>query len=236
MEGSVERQAARARGAGGDARRPPVRTAAAAARQPVATAASAPAARPPEREPFDLEELLGGRVLGWVGGIAVVLAAVFFLVMAVHNGWIDESTRVVLAFLGSTACSPRGSGSTSARAGRRPRSRRSRPRSRRCMRPTPRRPLSTARLGSVGLCVAGLVGIAATAIAVRWDSQIVAGIGDRRRAARSRPRRRRNDGRSLAFMAIALVATVGVLLWRRWDWLAVVAFVVSGPAGSLAWI
>src|SRR4051794_13560618 len=54
-----------------------------------------PAPRP--REPLDLEELLGGRVLGWVGGAAVVLAAVFFLVMAVHNGWIDEATRGVLA-------------------------------------------------------------------------------------------------------------------------------------------
>ena len=28
--------------------------------------------------------------------------AVFFLVMAVHNGWIDEAARVVLAFLAST--------------------------------------------------------------------------------------------------------------------------------------
>jgi uncharacterized membrane protein len=41
------------------------------------------ASRKPER---DLEEILGGRVLGWVGGVAVVIAAVFFVVMAVHNG------------------------------------------------------------------------------------------------------------------------------------------------------
>src|SRR5207244_13528825 len=66
--------------------------------QPAQALAAAP---PPRREPVDLEELLGGRVLGWVGGIAVVLAAVFFLVMAVHNGWIDEASRVVLAFAGS---------------------------------------------------------------------------------------------------------------------------------------
>src|SRR6266403_6406154 len=67
-------------------------------------AAKPSAARPAPvvREPFDLEQVLGGRVLAWVGGIAVVLAAVFFLVMAVHNGWIDEATRVVLAFLAST--------------------------------------------------------------------------------------------------------------------------------------
>src|SRR5690348_8011622 len=60
-----------------------------------------PRAARPVREPLDLEELLGGRVLGWVGGVAVVLAAVFFLAMAIRNGWIDEPTRVVLAFAAS---------------------------------------------------------------------------------------------------------------------------------------
>ena len=39
----------------------------------------------------------------WVGGAAVVLGVVFFLVMAASRGWIDEPTRVVLAVLGSTA-------------------------------------------------------------------------------------------------------------------------------------
>jgi uncharacterized membrane protein len=57
----------------------------------------------PVRVRRDLEELLGGRVLAWVGGVAVVLGVVFFLVMAVRRGWIDEPTRVALAFLGSTA-------------------------------------------------------------------------------------------------------------------------------------
>ena len=37
------------------------------------------------------------------------------------------------------------------------------------------------------------------------------------------------DSASLAFMAIALVSAVGVLLWQRWSWLAVGAFVVSAP-------
>src|SRR5262245_18972829 len=50
----------------------------------------------------DLEDVLGGRVLAWVGAVAVVLGVVFFLVTAVRRGWIDEPTRVVLAFLGST--------------------------------------------------------------------------------------------------------------------------------------
>src|SRR5947208_12508814 len=57
-----------------------------------------PPAPPPQRQPAaqrrparDLEEILGGRVLGWVGGIAVVIAAVFFVVMAVRKGWIGEA-------------------------------------------------------------------------------------------------------------------------------------------------
>ena len=34
---------------------------------------------------------------------------------------------------------------------------------------------------------------------------------------------------TLAFMAIALAASTGVLLWQRWDWLAAAAFLASAP-------
>ena len=145
----------------------------------------------PEREPFDLEELLGGRVLGWVGGIAVVLAAVFFLVMAVHNGWIGEPARVLLAFLGSTPCSRSGSGSTRARAGRRRRSPSSLRRSGALCDRRDRHRRLRVDLGSGGAVLAGLIGAAAAVIAVRWDSQVVADR-PRRRAARADPRRRRH--------------------------------------------
>src|SRR5437868_5791277 len=188
---------------------------------------------PVVREPLDLEQVLGGRVLAWVGGIAVVLAAVFFLVMAVHNGWIDETTRVVLAFLGASALVAAGvwlyerKGKTQAA-------------------------LATVASGlaalyasattattvyhlvspAAGLVIAGLVGIAATAVAVRWDSRVVAGIGivgallgpvlvDAGRSTSS-----------LAFMVIALLSAIGVLVWRRWSSLAVVSYVVSAPQAA----
>src|SRR5690242_11281145 len=76
-------------------------------REPFPAPAPAPAPAVPAKTaaspkpPLDLEELLGGRVLGWVGGIAVVIAAVFFVVMAVRNGWIGEAARMELAFAGS---------------------------------------------------------------------------------------------------------------------------------------
>src|SRR5437867_3266191 len=58
---------------------------------------------PPAPPEINLEELFGGRILAWLGSSAVVVGVVFFLVMAVSRGWIDEPTRVALAFLGSTA-------------------------------------------------------------------------------------------------------------------------------------
>src|SRR6266516_3906124 len=104
--------------------------------------------RPPEspRGPqLDLEELLGGRVLAWVGGAAVVL------------------------------------------------------------------------------------GLVATIVAVRWESQVVAGIGVVGALLAPVLVDAGTTNASLAFMAIALGSAVGILLWRRWGWLAGLAYVVSLP-------
>jgi uncharacterized membrane protein len=49
----------------------------------------------------DLEDLVGGRVLAWVGGLAVLLGIVFLFALAVSNGWIGETARVVLGAVGS---------------------------------------------------------------------------------------------------------------------------------------
>ena len=203
---------------------------------PIPASATKPApARPAPvaREPFDLEQVLGGRVLAWVGGIAVVLAAVFFLVMAVHNGWIDEATRVVLAFLASTALVVAGvwlyeqKGQTQAAlaavaAG--------------LAALYASATTATAVYGLVspaaGLFIAGLIGIAATAVAVRWNSPVVAGIGIVGALLAPVLVDAGRSTASLAFMAIALVSAVGVLIWRRWSWLAVVAYVVSAPQAA----
>ena len=83
-----------------------------AARREAASAPSAPlagAARPgaPEPssgaspEPGRLEDLLGGRVLAWVGGLAVLVGIVFLLAIAVSRGWIGEEARTIMAGLTS---------------------------------------------------------------------------------------------------------------------------------------
>jgi uncharacterized membrane protein len=59
--------------------------------------------RPPKppREPISIEDLLGGRVLAWVGGGSVALGLVFLLSLAISRGWLGEEARCVMAFAAS---------------------------------------------------------------------------------------------------------------------------------------
>ena len=195
-----------------------------------------PAAPPPAtkqraaRRDIDFEELLGGRLLAWVGGLAVLLGIVFFVAMAVRRGWIGEEMRVVLAFLGSGALVGVGlylfirQGRTQASlaavasglAG------------------LYASDVAATRLYDlvspvVGLLCAGVVGVLGTAIAVRWRTELVGAIGILGALASPILVEAETSGTTLAFMAIALVAAVGVLLWQRWDWLAAGAFLLSAP-------
>ena len=51
----------------------------------------------------DFEDLLGGRLLAWVGGAAVVLGLCFLLAIAVSRGWLGEVERTLLAGSASLA-------------------------------------------------------------------------------------------------------------------------------------
>ena len=182
------------------------------------------------RSQLDLEDLLGGRVLGWVGGSAIVLGAVFFLVMAVGRGWIDEPTRVVLAFLGSTLLFGAGlylyerKGQTQAALAAVASAIAALYAS-----VTAATQLYDLIAPALGLAVAVVIGAAATAIAVRWNSRVVAGVGIVGALLAPVLVDAGTSTVALAFMAIALCSSVGVLLWRRWDWLAGAAFIASVP-------
>lgn len=190
-----------------------------------------PAPRKPER---DLEEILGGSVLGWVGGIAVAIAAIFFVVMAVHNGWIGVDARMALAFAGSTALVGLGiwlyerRGQTQAA-------------------------LATVAAGIaalyastaattlhyhlispvLGLAIAGAIGVLALVTAVRWDSQEIAGIGIVGAMLAPVFVDRGTSTSALVFMTIALLASIGIVVRQGWEWLAVVSYVVSVPQAAL---
>ena len=197
---------------------------------------TAPAAAAAPKPSPDLEEILGGRVLGWVGGIAVTIAAIFFVVMAVRNGWIGEDARMELAFAASVGLVGLGvwlyerRGQTQAA-------------------------LATVAAGIaalyastaattlhyhllsplLGLVIAGAVGALALVTAVRWDSQEIAGIGIVGALLAPVLVGSGTATSSLVFMTIALLTAIGVVVYRRWAWLAVAAYAVSVPQAA-SWL
>lgn len=192
---------------------------------------------PAERPLADrFEEFLGGRLLAWIGGIATMLGIVFLVGIALERGWIDEPLRILLGFLGSTSLLLAGAWLYERRG---------------------QSEAALAAVGSalaglyatllvgtqvydlipayVGLAGAGLVGLVGVAIAVRWESRIVAAVGILGGLSAPALAGTGATWLSVAFMAIALTTAVGVLLWRKWDWLSLGAFVVSAPQ-LLAWL
>src|SRR4051794_22771132 len=68
----------------------------------------APTARPSfgpaaVRAPRDLEDFLGGRVLAWLGAVAVLAGLAFLLTIAISRGWVGEGARTALAGVLSAA-------------------------------------------------------------------------------------------------------------------------------------
>lgn len=189
-----------------------------------------------EQRLADRFEELGGRALAWIGGIAIMLGIAFLVGIGFDRGWIDESTRIISGLLGATALLLVGvwlyerKGHTQAAlaaaggalAGLD----------------------ATLMVGTqiyevipaeIGLAGAGLVGIVGVAMAVRWESTIVAAIGILGALSAPLLAGTGTSALSLAFLAIALTAAVGVLLWQRWNWLSIGAFVVSAPQ-LVAWV
>src|SRR6185312_8709148 len=82
---------------------------------------------------------------------------------------------------------------------------------------------------ALGLACGAAVAAVGFLIAVRWKSSLVAAIGSL--GALLAPVLAGVDpsGASIAFVATALAATVGILVWQRWDWLALGAFAASVP-------
>ncbi len=173
---------------------------------------------------------LTGRVMAWVGGLAVVLGIVFLLAIGVSNGWIGEGTRTVLAGLGSAVLLAIGAALRERKA-------------------HTDAAFAASAAGIAGLFVtitvasrvyelapslAGLalaiaVGGIATALALRWRSQGLAALGILGAIAAPLLADAPLDGGTIAILFVAVAAAAGVLLWQRWDWLGIAALGVSMP-------
>ncbi|HEY6947861.1 MAG TPA: DUF2339 domain-containing protein, partial [Gemmatimonadales bacterium] len=60
---------------------------------------SPPPPPPPPSEPFDWEALVGVKLFSWVAGIALALAAVFFLGYSIQNGWLQPPVRMAIGIV-----------------------------------------------------------------------------------------------------------------------------------------
>ena len=187
---------------------------------------------------FDLayvEERLAGRALALMGGLALILGAVFFLSLAFSRGWIGPDMQVILGLAGGTAALLIG-GVLLLRGDR----------------------IVGHVLTAVGLAVISValfaavsvyallvpaVGLAgtlvaagvATAIAVASRSQIVAGFGLVAVLAAPPILGADADILTLVYMAIVLSGVAVVSLWQTWSWLPPTAFILSAPQVYL-WI
>lgn len=194
---------------------------------------------PPLGKPItriEFERVFGGRVLAWIGGLATLLGVIFLMRSAVDSSWFTEEVRVLMAAFGSLLLLGLGIWQHE-KKGR----------------------LEVARMAVavalpglyattviatqtydlitpvIGLEAAALIGVVGVLIAVRWSSMLVAGVGMLGALAAPILAGTEMDTGSIAFVAMALAAGVGVLLWQRWNWLALGAFAVSAPQ-LIAWL
>jgi hypothetical protein len=176
-----------------------------------------------------LEERLAGRVLALVGGVALVLGAVFFLSLAFSRGWIGPSMQVVLGLAGGSIGLAIG-GSLLLRGDR-----------------IVGHVLSAVGLAiislslfaatslyqlldpSAGLGAILLVAAVTTAIAIASHSQVVAGFGLTAVLAAPPLLGASTDQITLAYMIVTLAGVTIVSLWQTWRWLPPVAFLISAP-------
>jgi hypothetical protein len=183
----------------------------------------------------DIEARLAGRVLAWVGGLALVLGAIFFLSLAFTRGWIGNEGRVLIGLVaGSVAL---GGGAAFMERGNRLLGH--------VLTPVGLAIISVSLVGAtrlydlipveIGLAVALLSAVVAALIAIRASSQIVAAFGLISVLAAPPLLGAAPDMPTLAFIAVVLSGTTGVSLWRSWSWLPPTAFLLSAPQAA-AWV
>jgi uncharacterized membrane protein len=185
---------------------------------------------------IELERLFGGRVLAWVGGLATLLGVIFLMRSAVDSSWFTEEVRALLAAFGSLSLLGFGVWLHE---------KKERSELARLLAAVAIPGLYATTVVStqaydlispiLGLEAAALIGLLAVAIAVRWSSMLVGSVGILGALAAPILVGTASEGSSIAFVAVALAAGVAVLLWQRWEWLALGAFAVSAPQ-LVAWI
>lgn len=193
---------------------------------PAAERASAPV-----RAAID-EALVGGRLLAWAGGAALLFALGTLFWLGVRDGWLSETLRCLIgavASVGLLTAGVRNARDGSAREAS----------------------WAMAGTGLAGLYATGAVatatydllpdvlglgalaalGVAAALLALRWEAPPLAGVG--LLGALGAPVIAPVDGLVLPVVVVAMAATGVLLRHRPWTWLAAAASVLALP--QVAW-
>jgi uncharacterized membrane protein len=172
-------------------------------------------------------DLLGGRVLAWIGGVAVLLGIVLFLALAISRGWIGIEARVIFAALGSSALMGTG------------------------MWLHPRRGRTEASIAMVGTATSGLfatlivasevygliaplvavagamvVGALATALATRWAGKAIGAIGLLGALASPVLVGAAPDAVVVTILAVGGACATWTAVAKRWNWLALTSVLI----------
>jgi uncharacterized membrane protein len=174
------------------------------------------------------EELVGGRVLGWAGGVTVLLGIVFLLVVATSRGWLGEAARVLMAA---------GTSGLLLAAGAWLHERRSRGDAGLAAAATGIAGLFAATVvagpvyGLIGalpaVAIASIVGAVATALALRWNAKGLAWLGILGALGSPLLVGATGEHAAIAPMLAAYVAAAAVGIWRRWHALAFATFALA---------
>ncbi len=214
---------------------PPPQPATAAPEPVTSTAPPAPPAALARPRP-SLEDLLGGRVLAWAGGLAVLVGIALLLAIAVSNGWIGEGARTLLAGTFSLGLIAGGVWLQE------------------------RRRRSDAALAAVAAGISGLfvtvavggpvygvlpvavahalalgAGALAAVVAVRWQSRGIGALGIVGALLAPLLAGAPAEASTLALLWLAGLSGVAVLVWQRWNWLAFAVFAITS-AQWLWWL
>jgi uncharacterized membrane protein len=212
----------------------PATTATASAPVPGAlpSTAVATATRAASRSLADLEEQLSSRLLAWVGGVALVVGAMFFLSLAFSRGWIGPEARVLIGLVAGASALL--AGAWLFERGNR----------------TPATVLAGVGIGTGSLALfaasrlygfipveVALVGflvlaVGAAAIAVRSNSQAVAAFGIIAVTAAPPILGASPNLVTVAFLGAAVSGTALISFRRSWPWLALLAFLMTSPQAA----
>jgi len=209
-----------------------------ARRAPASTVPLASVATPRSLSTRDqsLSDLIGGRLLAWLGGVATLIGIVLLLALAISRGWLGEEARVLAA--AAVSCALMGAGSWL-------HSHRGRTEAARAMVGAATASLyATLVVASllydlipsmlaVGLSL--LVGCLATIFAIRWAGQAVGALGLVGGLLSPVLTGAPMNGTTIAVLALACACAITVVTRRRWSWLGLASLLVCAPQWA-AWM